>query len=254
MTQRQMREKKEIQKKFYNKHFAKENDWKDICLETGANFFVERFVGSAVRPDSKKVLEIGCGNGFLTFFLLKKPLQITAIDISEKAVENMRHQFSGEIQEGSLKLKCADALEFLEAADEKYDAIIGSGIIHHIEKKDWEKLFGLAHKKLNPGGIFACGPEPNAGGLYRFCWPFAKFFYGLFGMKYNWEVEKGTLDMIPKDLKFALKKANFQSPEVAPFQVIPHFHSKILAYIDKKMIKYVSGRLSLYIIIKGKKI
>ena len=46
-------------------------------------------------------------------------------------------------------------------------------------------------------------------------------------MEYDWEVEKGTLDMTPKDLKFALKKAGFQNPEVAPFQVIPHFHSKI---------------------------
>lgn len=245
---------KAVQKDHYDKVFGKKHAWSEPNFSGDTGYFVERFLDTIVDPGAKKILEIGCGNGFLTFFLLKKSSQITAVDISEKAVENMRHQFSGEIHEGSLKLKCADAIDFLENSDDNFDVIVGSGIVHHIEKDDWEKLFSLSFKRLKPGGIFACGPEPNAGGLYGFCWRFAKFFYRIFRMDYDWEVEKGTLDMISKDLKFALRKAGFQSPEVAPFQVVPHFHSKILAYIDKKMIKYASGRLSLYVIIKGKKI
>jgi SAM-dependent methyltransferase len=248
-----MQDSKEIQKKFYNKHFAKENNWNNIRFESGANYFIERFLEMAVGSGTKKILEIGCGDGFLTSFLLKRNVQITAVDISGKAIENMRHQFSEEIGQGKLKLKCADAVEFLETAEEKYDAIVGSGIIHHIKKEDWKKLFWAARKKLSPGGVFACGPEPNAGGFYSLVWPFAKFFYRLFGMDYNWEVEKGTLDMIPKKLIISLKKSGFPDPEVVPFQAIPHFHSRILAYIDKKMIEYASGRFSFYIIIKGKK-
>jgi demethylmenaquinone methyltransferase/2-methoxy-6-polyprenyl-1,4-benzoquinol methylase len=248
-----MQDSKETQKKFYNKHFAKENNWDNIFFEKGEKYFIECFIGSAIPPGAKKVLEIGCGNGFLTFFLLKKSLEITAIDISEKAIESMQHQFSGEIHGGKLKLKCADVVEFLENTEEKYDTIIGSGIIHHIEKKDWENLFRLAYKRLNPGGIFACGPEPNAGGFYALVWPFAKFFYRLFGMDYNWEVEKGTIDMIPKNLKSALGKTGFQSPEILPFQFIPHFHIKTLEYIDKKLTKRVKGRISLYIIVRGKR-
>lgn len=249
-----METNKIIQKRFYDKHFGSKFARGSADFSESTAYFTNRFLDSVLKPGSKKILEIGCGNGMLTSFLLQRKAEITAVDISEKAIENMQYQFSGEIQQGKFKLKCADILDFLESADEKYDVIIGSGIVHHIEKGDWGKLFALSFERLKSGGIFACGPEPNAGGLYRFCWRFAKFFYRIFGMEYDREVEKGTLGMIPKDLKFALKKAGFQSPEVAPFQAIPHFHLKFLAQIDKKMIRYISGRLSLYTIIKGKKI
>jgi len=248
-----MQKDKEAQKKFYDEHFGREGAQSGSAFSESTAYFTNRFLESVLKPDFGKILEIGCGDGMLTSFLLKRKSEITAIDISEKAIEKMRGRFSGEIDQGKLKLECSDAVEYLKFADERYDAIIGSGIIHHIEKKDWENLFRLANKRLNPGGIFACGPEPNAGGPYRFCWRFAKFFYNLFGMDFDWEVEKGTLDMIPKKLIYSLKKAGFSDPEIAPFQVIPHFHSKILANIDKKMIKYASGRLSLYVAIKAKK-
>lgn len=248
-----MSDNKIIQKIFYDKAFETETAWSDSSISDSTKYFIERFIESSIRLGSKNVLEIGCGNGLLTFFLLKRPLKITAIDISEKAVGNMQKQFTKEIQQGKLKLKNTDILEFLEGANEEYDAIIGSGIVHHIEKKSWNSLFQLTYKNLAPGGVFSCGPEPNAGGLYALAWPFAKFFYRLFGMGYNWEVEKGTLDMIPKKLKHALKKAGFSHPKILPFQATPHFRLKLLEYIDKKLIRRIKGKYSFYIIIRGTK-
>ncbi|MDP1845633.1 MAG: class I SAM-dependent methyltransferase [Candidatus Moranbacteria bacterium] len=249
-----MRENGKIQKKFYDKYFGEESAWSSADFSDDTKYFTNRFLDAVLRPESRKILEIGCGNGFLTFFLLKRSTNMTAVDVSSKAIENMRGQFSSEIGQGKLRLECGDLIEFLENSNETFDAIVGSGIIHHIEKESWDKLFSLSCEKLKPGGVFSCGPEPNAGGLYGRCWRWAKFFYKLFGMDYDWEVEKGTLNMIPSNLESSLKKAGFHNPEVAPFQVIPHFRSKILAYFDKKIIEYASGRLSLYIIVKGEKL
>jgi len=247
-----MKTSKAAQKNYYDRTFEKKFAPGKTNFSDDTKYLVERFLDTSVGPGAKKVLEIGCGNGFLTFFLLKKYADITAVDISGRAIENMRDRFSEEIGRGKFKPKCADILEFLKHADEKYDAIIGSGIVHHIEKASWSDLFHLSYENLAPNGIFACGPEPNAGGLYRFCWPFAKFFYRLFGMDYNWEVEKGTLDMIPKDLKLALEKAGFQDPEILPYQAIPRFHLKFLEYIDKQLTKRIKGKRSFYFIVKGK--
>ena len=248
-----MLDSKEVQRKFYNRHFDGERFWSDSEISENTKYFTNRFIDCILKPESKKVLEIGCGNGLLTFFLLKKQLEITAVDISRKAIESMKKQFFREINQGKLKLECSDANDFLEGTNEKFDAIVGSGIVHHIEKREWGNLFGSAYGRLNPGGVFACGPEPNAGGLYAFAWPFAKFFYRLFGMDYDWEVEKGTLDMIPKNLLLALEKAGFHEVKIVPFQVMPHFRLKILEYVDKKLIKYVMGKYSMYIIVKAEK-
>jgi SAM-dependent methyltransferase len=249
-----VKDNKEIQKKFYDKAFEKECVWSDASFSESTKYFTDRFIDVAIKPESKKILEIGCGNGLLTFFLLKKEKNITAIDISKEAIKNIQEQFSKEIGERKLRLVCGDIISFLDNCEEKFDVIIGSGIIHHIEKKDWPELFSFAFEKLNPGGVFACGPEPNAGGIYRVCWRFAGFFYKLFGMDYDWEVERGTLNIIPRVLESELKKAGFHNSEVLSFQFVPHFRLEILTAIDKKIINYVKGKFSLYIIVKGEKI
>lgn len=244
---------KKIQKKFYDTMFSEEFVWKDSNYSECTRYFTNRFIDETIWPECKKILEIGCGNGLFTFFLLKKKIDITAIDISEKAISSLENQFKKEITSGQLKVECRDIVEYLKNTNEKFDMIIGSGIIHHLEKNNWDKFFNLAYEKLNRGGIVAFAPEPNAGGLYRFIWRFAKFFYKLFGMDYDWEVEKGTINMKPWLLKYQLKKCGFKNPEILPFQIIPHFQIKTLENLDKKLIDYIDGKFSMYIILKGSK-
>jgi cyclopropane fatty-acyl-phospholipid synthase-like methyltransferase len=243
----------EIQKKFWNGNFENEERPNNSNFSCDIKYFRERFLDIAIKPKAKKVLEIGCGNGMLTFFLLKRKIEITAIDISEKAIGNLNQWFQEDIKNKRLKLACGDLMEFLENSDEKFDVIIGSGIIHHIQQKDRKKLFYLVYEKLNPGGNFVCGPEPNAGGIFAIAWRFAKIFYKMFGMEYDWEVEKETLNMKPKALEKELKNAGFESFAVEPFQCIPHFHLRILEFFDKKIINYIKGRFSFYITVRGDK-
>lgn len=251
-----MQNNKEIQKNFYNSAFNEEHLWKESNFSESTRYFTNRFLESIIKPNLKEVLEIGCGNGFLTFFLLKKNelSHVTAVDISDKAVKNVEKQFKNEIEKGRLRVICGDLIKFLEDSNESFDIIIGSGIIHHIDKTDWNKFFSSVYKKLKPGGVFACAPEPNSGGIYHIFWHFAKFFYKLFGINYDWEVEKRTLNMKPKKLKIFLKKAGFEKAEILPFQAIPHFHLNFLTYIDKKIIENIKGRFSMYIIVKGIKL
>jgi len=178
---------------------------------------------------------------------------ITAVDISDKAIENMRAQFSAEIDGGKLRLATGDLIDFLEESREEFDLIVGSGILHHIDKDEWDKLYRLIYQKLKSGGVFACAPEPNVSGLYKIAWRWAKFFYKFFGITYDSEVEKGTLDMLPRKIKLALERANFSKVEILPFQVIPHFHLQFLAYLDRLILDKIRGKFALYIIVKAEK-
>jgi len=242
-----------IQRDFYNKAFKTMHIWKDCDFPESSAYLHDRFLDMVFENKPKNILEIGCGDGLFTFFLLKRPAKITAVDVSDKAIESMRRQFHKEITNGKLKLAASDLISFLEKTDEKFDLIIGSGIIHHIEKEDWDKLYKLAYQKLNPGGIFSCAPEPNAGGLYKICWRFARYAYKLFGIEYDWEVEKGTLNMISNRLKNALGIAGFSKIEILPFQSIPYFHSKILAHFDRLILDKINGKFAMYIILKGER-
>jgi len=248
-----MPDNKKKQKNFYDQAFKAPHIWKDTDFPESSRYLHNRFLDIAIRKDARNILEIGCGNGLLTFFLLKRPISITAVDISGKAIENMRAQFKEEINQGKLKTACTDLIEFLEISQEKFDVIIGSGIIHHIEKEKWDKFFLLAHKRLAPGGIFACAPEPNASGLYKIAWRLAWFFYKFFGITYDSEVEKGTLDMLPRKIKLALESVNFSQVEILPFQVVPHFHWRFLAYLDRLILDKIRGKFALYIMVKAEK-
>ena len=64
----------DIQKKFYDKAFEKTHIWKDADFPASSQYLNNRFLDIVIKNDTKNVLEIGCGNGLLTFFLLKNPL------------------------------------------------------------------------------------------------------------------------------------------------------------------------------------
>ncbi len=58
----------------------------------------------------KHVLEIGCGPGTLTHYLLENNAKVTAIEIDQGSIQHMELQFSTEIEAGDLKIIEGDAL------------------------------------------------------------------------------------------------------------------------------------------------
>ncbi|MGV0853239.1 class I SAM-dependent methyltransferase [Mycolicibacterium phlei] len=92
----------------------------------------------------KDVLEYGCGDtrNFLTFAPIAKSLQ--AIDISDAAIERM----SAENTHDNVHLHVMDAMN-MTFADESFDLVFGSGIIHHL---DTDTAAREVSRILRPGG------------------------------------------------------------------------------------------------------
>ena len=78
---------------------------------------------------SDNVLDVGCGNGSLTYDIARKAKGVTAIDLNEKNFEFARKNFNKE----NIKYISGDATKL--DYKERYDVITLSNILEHIENR-----------------------------------------------------------------------------------------------------------------------
>lgn len=90
------------------------------------------------------ILDIGCGNGFLTYDVAKKARSVTAIDLNEDNIEFAKKNFNRD----NIKYICGDATKL--NFGEKSDVIILSNLLEHLENRHdfLLKIRGLADKFL----------------------------------------------------------------------------------------------------------
>ena len=102
----------------------------------------EFFVDNVDPKD--RVLDIGCGNGFVASKIAKKVRWVTGIDINRKNINFAKKQF----QKDNVEYIVGDATEY--PFKEKYDAIVLSNILEHIKDRPrfLKKIRGLAKKFL----------------------------------------------------------------------------------------------------------
>ena len=101
-------------------------------------FFVNNVLPSDV------VLDIGCGNGALTFDLAQKVKRIVGIDLSTKNIKIAKEKYSAP----NIEYKTGNATEDLPT--QKFDVIILSNVLEHIENRQefLRKIKALALKIL----------------------------------------------------------------------------------------------------------
>jgi len=104
---------------------------------------------------SCKVLEIGCGEGRDAIYLASKGFNVTAIDISEKAIQYAKEN----AKKAGVKVKF-EALDFnkLSELKERFDFVLEWAIIHFIPYEKRKKYVEEIANLLNPQGkyVSAC--------------------------------------------------------------------------------------------------
>jgi SAM-dependent methyltransferase len=109
---------------------------------------------ASVTPKNASVLELGCGAGALTLRLLRlaPELRLSACDISPVALKAARERCA---RFPNVSFIESDILNLPQL--EKFDAVIGNGILHHLPLLD---AIGVIRSLLKPGGTIAFF-EPN---------------------------------------------------------------------------------------------
>jgi len=162
---------------------------------------------------AKTVLDIGAGTGLFTQFIydVNPSLHFTLADLSGQMLNVARERFKGE-----------DNFEFIEldfskdALPGKYDLIISSLAIHHLEDADKAKLYKNIYLALNDGGLFinadqVAGRTLLFDSLYKYNWRETVSHSGLDHEALVQAFERTKLDKFaPLDVQLQmLEKAGF---------------------------------------------
>ena len=94
--------------------------------------------------DSDSILELGCGVTLYPEYLNYKKYH--AIDISEELLKLNDNK--------NVKFHSMSALELPNEWENKFDIIFCAGVIHHLEKKEWDALFTNIKRCLKKDGLF----------------------------------------------------------------------------------------------------
>jgi len=106
---------------------------------------------SLIEPvDGLRVLEVGCGGGHLTEWLVERGADVTAFDVSPVMLRLARRRVG---DRATFLLADASApLEF--AADNSFDLVVASLVLHYIA--DWRPVLREFRRVLRSDGAVVC--------------------------------------------------------------------------------------------------
>ena len=112
-----------------------------------------RFLFSLVAPQMDcEVLEIGGSRGYSTIWLAAGVRhlggRVLSLEHDPKKIEAWRRNVADAGLDDTAELVEGDAFETLEQLDDVFDVVFLDA-----EKRDYERLFALARRKLEPGGL-----------------------------------------------------------------------------------------------------
>ena len=154
------------------------NIWADQ-YDTNSNKTRDLDTKSTIETLSKlefsSVIELGCGTGKNTIFLIKKAEKIIGLDFSQEMLNKAKLK----INDKRVKFRKADLTTEWKIDNDSADLITCSLVLEHIE--DLDIIFDQANKKLKNGGAFFISE------LH----PFKQYS----GSKAKFETENGTQEL-----------------------------------------------------------
>jgi ubiquinone/menaquinone biosynthesis C-methylase UbiE len=97
--------------------------------------------------EGKEVLDVGAGSGIATQLLAEAGAKVTAIDLTDWAVETTRRRLDAFGLEGDVRQADAEQLPFAEAS---FDLVFSWGVIHH--SSDMDRALAELVRVCRPGG------------------------------------------------------------------------------------------------------
>ena len=95
----------------------------------------------------KRILDVGCGNGYVLAQYVKNGGEVYGIDLTEAAVDLSRKRFGFTEFKGEFKHTDGDSISY---PDNMFDIVCAMGVLHHIA--DPKPMINEMYRVLKPGG------------------------------------------------------------------------------------------------------
>jgi 2-polyprenyl-3-methyl-5-hydroxy-6-metoxy-1,4-benzoquinol methylase len=115
-----------------------------------------RFFRAMIPHPGQKILEIGCGNGYLSLELARDGHEVVGLDISSEIIamaERTRTAHPEVPLSGKLTYYCAD-INTWQASEGSFDVVIINRTLHHIHPL--QTVIAKVRDLLRQGGAFIC--------------------------------------------------------------------------------------------------
>jgi ubiquinone/menaquinone biosynthesis C-methylase UbiE len=110
---------------------------------------IEQLFSQIDLSNVKKVLEVGCGVGVLSYYLAEKyKWNVTGIDLDPEQIERAKKDYG---ENEHLKFFEADVTK-LPFGNNKYDLVLSVDALHHIP--DWDKALNEIERVLKLNGFY----------------------------------------------------------------------------------------------------
>lgn len=112
---------------------------------------VERFAMAYWEFDrfkGREVLDVGCGPGWLTVQYAKGGANVSAVDLTTRAIELTKQNLGGQGLKALVQEANAEELPF---DDNTFDLVASSGVLHHTVNPS--RAFAECYRVLKPGGM-----------------------------------------------------------------------------------------------------
>lgn len=113
----------------------------------------ERVLLEQITRDARRILDLGTGDGrLLALVLADRPRTLgVGLDFSDIMLEAAGRRFAGDERVELVGHDLVDPLPDLG----RFDAVVSSMAIHHLEHERKRALYGEVYDVLQPGGVFA---------------------------------------------------------------------------------------------------
>lgn len=113
--------------------------------------YIPRIAEELNKSGAKRVLDLGCGSGWLAVYLARQGFEVVGVDVSAQAI-NLANTWARQ-EDLKISFEVGDASQLQYQAD-SFDAVVANSIFEHFPIKQAQVLTDKVNSMLKVDGVF----------------------------------------------------------------------------------------------------